>query len=100
MEFPFPDEEQRRRIWEVTFPAGAPLSADVDFRALARTVRLSGGHIRNIGLTAAFRAAAEGRPIGADHLAMAARAEFQKLGQTWSGAAGAGAVRAEGGGAS
>jgi adenylate kinase family enzyme len=91
VEFPFPDEEQRRRIWEVTFPPGAPLAEDVDFRTLARAVRLSGGHIRNIGLAAAFRAAADGRVIRLEHLTQAAHGEFRKLGQTWNGV-GAGAA--------
>lgn len=85
VDFPFPDEEHRRRIWEVTFPVGAPLGADVDFRKLARSIRLSGGHIRNIGLAAAFRAAGNGGRIGMSQLIDATRAEYQKLGQTWSG---------------
>ena len=31
IEFPFPDEEYRERIWRVTFPREAPLASDVDF---------------------------------------------------------------------
>jgi SpoVK/Ycf46/Vps4 family AAA+-type ATPase len=85
VDFPFPDEEHRRRIWEVTFPADAPLDDDVDFRVLARSIRLSGGNLRNIGLAAAFRAAAEEGRIRMRHLIEAARAEYQKLGQTWNG---------------
>jgi SpoVK/Ycf46/Vps4 family AAA+-type ATPase len=61
VEFPFPDEEDRRRIWEVTFPKDAPLGPDVDFKALAREVRLAGAHIRNISLAAAFYAASGGQ---------------------------------------
>jgi len=83
VEFPFPDEEHRRRIWQVTFPRHAPLSPDVDFAALAREVRLAGGHIRNIGLAAAFSAASGGRPIEMGHLVAAARREFEKLGRGW-----------------
>src|SRR5262249_32302102 len=83
VEFPFPDEEHRRRIWQVTFPRHAPLSADVDFAALAREVRLAGGHIRNIGLAAAFSAASAGGPIEMRHLVRAARREFEKLGRSW-----------------
>jgi Winged helix domain, variant/ATPase family associated with various cellular activities (AAA) len=83
VEFPFPDEEHRRRIWQVTFPHPAPLSTDVDFATLAREVRLAGGHIRNIGLAAAFAAARSGGPIQMRHLIGAVRREFEKLGRSW-----------------
>jgi len=55
---------------------------------LAREVKLAGGNIRNIGLTAAFYAADEGRVISMAHLLLAARREHQKLGRTWHDAAG------------
>ena len=84
VEFPFPDEAQRLRIWRLSFPAGAPLEADVDLSALARDVPLAGGHIKNIALAAAFLAASDGRPIGRSHVLHAVRREYQKLGRTWS----------------
>jgi ATP-dependent 26S proteasome regulatory subunit len=83
IEFPFPDEEHRRRIWEVIFPGEAPLGADVNFGFLAREVKLAGGNIKNIGVAAAFYAAADGRMIRMPHIIRAARREFQKLGRTW-----------------
>jgi SpoVK/Ycf46/Vps4 family AAA+-type ATPase len=85
IEFPFPDEAHRRRIWEVTFPREAPLGADVDLAALARDLRLPGGSIRNIVLAAAFAAAADGGVIGMPHLLQAAQREHQKLGRAWTG---------------
>ena len=84
VEFPFPDEEYRRRVWEVTFPAGAPVGEDVNFSLLAREVKLAGGNIKNIALAAAFYAAADGRTITMEYLARAARREYQKLARTWS----------------
>ncbi|HEX7313610.1 MAG TPA: AAA family ATPase [Pyrinomonadaceae bacterium] len=81
VEFPFPDEEYRRRIWESVFPSETPLGDDVNFGALARTIRLAGGHIKNIALASAFYAAADGRVIRAPHLMRAARREYQKLGR-------------------
>ncbi|MBZ5553735.1 MAG: AAA family ATPase [Acidobacteriia bacterium] len=87
VDFPFPNEEFRRRIWEVTFPQGAPLDPEVDFRALARDVKLPGGNIKNIALTASFLAAADGPVIRMQHLLKAARREHQKLGRTWNDAA-------------
>ena len=84
IEFPFPDEEHRRRIWEVVFPKEAPVASDVDFGMLARTIRLAGGNLKSIGLAAAFYAASDGGVIRQQHLIDAARREFQKLGQSWS----------------
>lgn len=84
VEFPFPDEESRRRIWQVTFPRETPLAPEVDFSLLARTIKLAGGNIKNIGLASAFYAASDGRSVGLPHLAEAARREFQKIGRTWS----------------
>ncbi len=83
VEFPFPDEEYRRSIWQVTFPKEAPLGEDVDFELLAREVRLAGGSIKNIGLAAAFYAASEGGAIKMAHFIKAASREHQKLGRTW-----------------
>jgi SpoVK/Ycf46/Vps4 family AAA+-type ATPase len=83
VEFPFPDEEHRRRIWEVIFPREAPLGEDVDFGFLAREVKLAGGNIKNICLASAFYAAGDDRVIRMSHLIRAARREFQKLGRTW-----------------
>lgn len=84
VELPFPDEESRRRIWEVLFPREAPIASDVDFSLLAREVRLAGGNLKNIGLAAAFYAADDGRVIRQQHLVRAVRREFQKMGRSWS----------------
>jgi Winged helix domain, variant/ATPase family associated with various cellular activities (AAA) len=84
VEFPDPDEAHRRRIWEVTFPPEAPLGDDVDFGFLARTLELPGGNIKNMALAAAFRAASEGDVIRMPHFELAARREFEKLGQGWN----------------
>jgi len=84
VEFPFPDEEYRRRIWEVIFPREAPLGEDVDFGVLAREVKLAGGNIKNIALAAAFYAASDGGVIRLPYLMRAAKRELQKLGRTWN----------------
>lgn len=84
VEFPFPDEERRRRIWQVTFPKETPVAPEVDFTLLAREIKLAGGNIKNIGLAAAFYAASDGRLVTTHHVARAARREFQKLGRTWN----------------
>lgn len=83
IDFPFPDEGDRQRIWSVIFPQEAPLAPTVDFELLAREIKLAGANIKNIGLAAAFYAAEEGKVIGMSHLIKAARGEHQKLGRTW-----------------
>lgn len=84
IDFPFPDEEHRRQIWQVVFPPEAPLEKDIDFELLAREIRLAGANIKNIGLAAAFYAANEEQAIKMTHLIQAARREHQKLGRTWN----------------
>jgi hypothetical protein len=86
IELPFPDEDNRRGIWERSFPSETPVGNDVAFDLLAREVPLAGGSIRNMAVAAAFYAAAETNPVGMTHLARAARREYQKLGRTWTGA--------------
>ena len=83
VDFPFPDEEDRRRIWAAIFPPEAPLAPTVDLDRLAREVRLSGGRIRSIALAAAFQAASGKGVIGMAELLEAARREYEKAGQTW-----------------
>jgi ATP-dependent 26S proteasome regulatory subunit len=83
VEFPFPEEAERRRVWEVIFPEEAPVGRDVDFGALARSVRLAGGNIRNIARASAFYAAGDGGTIRMRHLVKASRREYQKLGREW-----------------
>jgi ATPase family associated with various cellular activities (AAA) len=83
IDFPFPDHEYRRQIWEVVFPHEAPLADEVDFDLLAREIKLAGGNIKNIALAAAFYAAGDGQVIQMPHLWHAARREHQKLGRTW-----------------
>ena len=84
VEFPFPDEEYRRRIWENVFPKETPLGEDVRFDLFAREVRLAGGNIRNMALAASFYAAADGGVVHLSDLVHAALREHQKLARSWS----------------
>ena len=80
IDFPLPGAADRETIWRQCLPAGAPLAQDIDLAFLARRVEISGGHIRQITLRAAFAAAAERAEIGMGHLLRATRAEAIKLG--------------------
>lgn len=81
IDFPFPDEEHRRRIWQAVWPQDLVLDPDVDFAALARSFKLSGGNIRNAAFAAAFGAAARGRPVAMVDLVCAIDAEYEKMGR-------------------
>jgi hypothetical protein len=87
VDFPFPDEADRQRIWRAHVPARAPIGDDVDFAYLARVFSLAGGNIRNVMLAAAFLAAADGGVIGQPHLLHGTRREFDKVGKIWTGGA-------------
>jgi ATP-dependent 26S proteasome regulatory subunit len=81
VDFPFPDEADRLRIWETLFPAGIPHARDLDFEMLARRFKLAGGNIRNIILSAAYLASANGGMVTMEHLLHGTRRELQKMGR-------------------
>jgi hypothetical protein len=81
VDFPFPDEEYRLRIWQTLFPVGVPREPDLDFGLLARRFRLAGGNIRNILVSAAYLAASDGGRMGMKHLLHGTRRELQKMGR-------------------
>mgnify|MGYP000952686345 FL=1 len=79
--FPFPDAALRARLWERLVPREAPLAGDVRFAELAARYELSGGHIKNAVLRAAYRAMSDGGPIAMRHLSQAAALEARNLGR-------------------
>ncbi len=80
VDFPFPDLEERARIWERIFPERTP-TEDLDLAKLAR-LSVARGTIRNIALNAAFLAATDERPVGMAHLLQAAESEYEKVQKT------------------
>jgi ATP-dependent 26S proteasome regulatory subunit len=77
IDFPFPGPADRRRIWEMIFPAETPVEG-LDYAWLSR-LNLTGGSIHNIALNAAFLAARRGTPVTMPLVLEAARTEFLKL---------------------
>ncbi|MEJ2416719.1 MAG: ATP-binding protein [Exilibacterium sp.] len=77
VDFQFPGMEERREIWEKVFPPETP-KQDLDFERLAR-MNLSGGHIYNIALSAAFLATEKQQSVTMPILQSAALVELQKL---------------------
>jgi ATP-dependent 26S proteasome regulatory subunit len=81
VEFAFPNESDRRRIWEQIWPKETPQSPDLDFDFMARRFEVPGGNIRNIAMAAAFLAASDGGIVNMAHLLHGTRREYQKMGK-------------------
>jgi hypothetical protein len=81
VEFAFPNEHDRRRIWEQIWPREMPQSPDLDLDFMARRFEVPGGNIRNIATAAAFLAASDGGVVNMSHLLHGTRREYQKMGK-------------------
>jgi hypothetical protein len=81
VDFPFPEEEYRLRIWRTLFPAEIPRSSDLDLAWLARRFKLAGGNIRNVIVGSAYLAASDGGQMRMEHLLHSTRRELQKMGR-------------------
>ena len=81
VDFPFPDEADRLRIWQALLPLEIPLSPQLDLAMLAQRYKLAGGNIRNIIVNAAYRASANGGMVTMEHLLHGTRRELQKMGR-------------------
>jgi vesicle-fusing ATPase len=79
--FDLPDTDERERLWRRMLPSTAPIAPNVDLDALAEAYVMSGGHIRNAVVRAAFLAANDGSAIRGDHFARAARLEYEAMGK-------------------
>ena len=81
VEFPFPSEEYRLRIWQGIWPKETPLAPEIDLNFMALQFKLTGGNIRNIALAAAFLASENGQVVRMKHLLQATKREFHKMGK-------------------
>jgi hypothetical protein len=81
VDFPFPEQKDRLRIWQTLFPPDVPRDPDLDFALLARRFKLAGGNIRNVIVSAAYLAASNGSRVTMKHLLHGTRRELQKMGR-------------------
>jgi ATP-dependent 26S proteasome regulatory subunit len=81
VDFPFPDETHRLRIWQALFSSDVPRHPDIDFIGLAQRFKLAGGNIRNVIVGAAYLAASDGGRVTMSHLLHVTRRELQKMGR-------------------
>ena len=83
IDFPMPEEKQRKKIWETLIPPATPVQDDVDFNALAREFQLSGGQIKNAIIRAAYRCRAAGYGLTYDQLWKAAQQQTVSAGRLY-----------------
>ena len=81
IEFPFPEEEDRERLWPIMLPREMKRADDIDWPHLARRFKLSGGNIRNAVLRAAFYSVDAHAPIDQEMLETAAIRESEEMGK-------------------
>ncbi|TMD51849.1 MAG: ATP-binding protein, partial [Chloroflexi bacterium] len=81
VDFPYPEEAERRQMWARGWPRATPLALDLDIEFLARQFKLTGGDIRNAALAAAFGAVANGGRVTMAHVIRGVGREYQKLGR-------------------
>lgn len=83
IEFHMPDALIRKEIWETGFTEDIPRK-DIDFEFLSEKFELSGGHIKNIILNAAFLAAKKDECVTMKHILLSVQNEYRKLGKKYS----------------
>ena len=75
VDLPFPEAEDRRRIWQLSLPAGARVR-DEDLAFLATSFKLSGGAIHECCASAGLEAAADRAPVNLGHVARGLEREY------------------------
>jgi SpoVK/Ycf46/Vps4 family AAA+-type ATPase len=82
VEFPFPNEADRLKVWQQIFPKDTPISDDLDFNFLAKQFQVSGGLIKNIAVASAFKAKeVDSEKVTMEHIIKATKREFDKIGK-------------------
>ncbi len=81
VEFPLPEPDERRAIWERMLPPGVRRADVLDLVRIARAHRLTGGDIANAALRAIFLAERADEPLGDAHLERAVALELLELGR-------------------
>jgi len=81
IDFPVPDTDLRRRLWDQCLGPYVPRGDDLDLDFCARAFAFSGGSIRSVVLTAAYLAADNAGTVGMAELITAVQREYRKLGR-------------------
>jgi hypothetical protein len=81
IDFPMPDADQRRALWDRCLGPHIPRGEDLDLDFCARAFEFTGGAIRSVVITAAYLAADQAGPVGMAELITAVQREYRKLGR-------------------
>ncbi|MBM4397393.1 MAG: ATP-binding protein, partial [Deltaproteobacteria bacterium] len=81
VEFPFPEQAERVRLWHALLPREVPLAGQIDFDELAERFVVSGGHIRNIIIRAVTLAADRKKSVDMAMFQQAGNAEYRLMGK-------------------
>ncbi|RAX01828.1 MULTISPECIES: ATP-binding protein [unclassified Photorhabdus] len=80
--FTYPDEELRKKMWQVIWPEQLTLSNEIDFAHLAKRADLTGANIRNIALLSSILAVDDNcEQIENRHIDRAVILELNKTGR-------------------
>jgi SpoVK/Ycf46/Vps4 family AAA+-type ATPase len=83
IDFPFPDEETRLRLWQLLIPENIEKEDNINLPAFATVYKIAGGAIRNAVVWAIYEAARNKRPISADDLMNGVEREYAKMGKVF-----------------
>lgn len=81
VEFTAPRAQERLKLWQKLEQSQAPVADNLDLPFLAERFDMTGGHIKNCIMGAAFQAAAQRAPISMQMLIRAVSREYTKLGK-------------------
>ncbi len=83
IDFPFPDEETRLRLWKLLLPENIEKEAEIDLTPFAGAYKIAGGGIRNAVVWAIYESARLGRPLNREDLLHGVEREYQKMGKVF-----------------
>jgi len=81
IEFALPKAGDRLKLWQKLNKTNAPLAENTDLQFLADRFEMTGGHIKNCIMSAAFQAAAQNEPINMQMLIRAVSKEYTRIGK-------------------
>ncbi len=83
IDFPFPDEETRLRLWQLLLPDNIEKEPDIDLSPFAAMYKIAGANIRNAIVWAIYDAARCKRPLNRADLLHGVEREYQKMGKVF-----------------
>ena len=81
IDFPFPDEATRLRLWKLLLPENIDKEPDIDLKPFASAFKIAGGGIRNAVVWAIYEAARVKHPLSREDLLHGVEREYQKMGK-------------------